>query len=127
MAQSVDKDALSSCIIDGVAGLFWMLWAAAVLAAYSTVAAAVVDVAWLIVSLLMLAVAIRRVRVLNRQEKTGRSRRSPFSTWRYRFTVIAGIMVCGARSIGLNVTGFTKYIPPFIAVVVGVHFSVFGS
>ncbi|MFT8574021.1 hypothetical protein [Bifidobacterium fermentum] len=46
MKDSAGEDTLASRIIGVVAGLFWMLWAAAGLAAYSTVASTVVDVAW---------------------------------------------------------------------------------
>ena len=116
------RDALMSCSIGIVAGLFWILWAAMGLSAHSVGAATVIALSGLVVGLVMLSVAVRRLRLAGRRDVGSGTRASAFASRRYRFVVFAEIVVCAAGSVSLNVLGCTEYVAPFVAVVVGIHF-----
>lgn len=108
--------------IGAVAGIAWALWAVLGLSHLSAIAAAIVGTAGVVVGLLILVPTVRARRAAPAAE------RSPamFSSRRYLLLVLGELAVIIAGTVMLGSTGYSPYIPAWVAIVVGVHFLGFG-
>ena len=118
------RGVLIGCEIGAVAGIAWSLWGASGLAARSVAWTVVVAGLGVVIGALMLifmAMGLHRVPAMAPagQEEAAASM---FSSPRYRITVMVEVTVIVAGVLVLGAINQARYIPPFIAIIVGVHF-----
>jgi hypothetical protein len=106
-------------MIAGVFGAMWTLWGASGL---GEPAALVVRLVGIVIGAGLIAGSVRAVRKVPGTPEPG----SMFSDTRYRLVVVAEVVAIVVGGLLLNATGNPQYVCPWVALVVGAHFLLFG-
>jgi low temperature requirement protein LtrA len=120
--QVSDRGVLAGSAIGAVAGIAWSLWAASGLSHLSAITAVIVGAAGVAVGLLILV----PTGLARRAAPAAQRSPSMFSSRRYLLVVFGELAAIIVGTVVLNSTGYSPYIPPWVAFVVGVHFLGFG-
>jgi hypothetical protein len=116
--RALGRNALIAAIIEGGFGIGWIEWGAASLTGSAWTAVRVVGA---IIGLVIIARAVRL-----RRANSGPAEVSMFASRDYRVVVAAEVIALVAGSFALIATGWAGYQIVWVALVVGVHFVVFG-
>lgn len=121
--RTADREALVGVAIAGGFGIGWALWAASGLAGG---AATAVQIAGVVIGAVIVAGALIRHRTVE-PDPAASSRSGPmFRSRGYVVWVAAEVIAIVVGNAVLGATGHGKYVAPWTAFIVGVHFIGFG-